>query len=345
MHARLRQWWPVCKVVLAVVILAAVGWHFVRILQDPHLQEVDAEHRPAWQIIQETLWHASPGWLTASALLYLAGLTFYLAFWLLLLRALGQRPVLLPAARAYFVGHLGKYVPGKAWALVLRATLSRPAGVPAGVAALTGVYETLTTMAAGALFAAVVLSWQMAAGSEHQVWLALGLLALAGVPILPGIFNPVVRRLSAPFLKGDAVPLPRLGHRTLLEGLVLGVAGWGVLGLSLWAVLRALRPELAPWAWDVWLRWAAIAALAYVAGFLALVLPGGVGVREAVLQIALKPEVGPLLSVLVPLLLRLLWTVAEVLLAAALWWLAGPAPAPEPAPELRAAPCEEGLPP
>ena len=51
MHARLRHWWPVCKVVLALVILAAVGWHFVRILQDPRLQEVDPEHRPAWQII------------------------------------------------------------------------------------------------------------------------------------------------------------------------------------------------------------------------------------------------------------------------------------------------------
>jgi uncharacterized membrane protein YbhN (UPF0104 family) len=343
MHARLRHWWPVCKVVLALVILAAVGWHFVRILQDPRLQEVDPEHRPAWQIIQETLWHASPGWLAASALLYLLGLCFYLTFWLLLLRALGQRPAPLPAARAYFAGHLGKYVPGKAWALVLRATLSRTAGVPAGVAALTAVYETLTTMAAGALLAAVVLSWQLAAGSEHQVWLALGLLALAGVPILPGIFNPVVRRLSAPFLKSDAV-LPRLGHRTLLEGLGLGVAGWGVLGLSLWAVLRGLRPELAPWAWDVWLRWTAITALAYVAGFLAVVLPGGLGIREGVLSLALEPAVGPLLSVLVPLVLRLLWTVAEVLLAAALWWLAGPAPTPEAAAAPRTAPCEEGLP-
>ena len=40
------------------------------------------------------------------------------------------------------------------------------------------------------------------------VWWALGLLVLAGVPILPGVFNPLVRRLSGRFTAGQ--PLPRL---------------------------------------------------------------------------------------------------------------------------------------
>jgi uncharacterized membrane protein YbhN (UPF0104 family) len=341
MNARLRQWWPVCKLVLALVILAAVGWHFARILQDPQLQEVDPDHRPPLQIFQDTLWHSRPGWLAGSAPLYLGGLCFYLTFWLVLLRALGQRPLPVPAARAYFAGHLAKYVPGKAWALVLRATLSGPAGVPVGVAALTAVYETLTTMAAGALLAAVVLAWQLAAEGQPQFWLALGLLALAGIPILPGIFNPVVRRLSAPFVKSDVGLLPRLGYLTLLKGLGLGVLGWGMLGLSLWAVLQAISPELRPWEWDAWVRWTALAALAYVAGFLAFI-PGGVGVREAVLQEALKHELGPLQSLVAALLLRLVWTVAELLMVLAVWWL--PGPAPRAADELQTAPCNEGLP-
>jgi uncharacterized membrane protein YbhN (UPF0104 family) len=347
MNARLRQWWPVCKVVLALVILAAVGWHFARILQDPRVQELDPEHRPAWQIFQETLRHARPEWLIASALLYLGGLSFFLTFWLLLLRALGQPPRLLPAVRAYFLSHLGKYVPGKAWALLLRATLSPAAGVPVSVGAVSAVYETLTTMAAGALVAAVLLSWQFATAGQHQVWLALGLLAVAGVPILPGIFNPLVRRLAAPFLKGGA--LPRLGHRTLLEGLLIGMAGWSLLGLSLWALLQAVLPEPTPLTVDAWARWTALTALAYVAGFLLLLVPGGLGVREAVLQLSLQREagVGELLSLVVALLLRLVWTVAELLVAAILWRLPVPAPralsvsSQEPAP----APCEEGLPP
>ena len=45
-------------------------------------------------------------------------------FWYRLLRQLGQRPTALAAVRAYYIGHLGKYLPGKACALLLRATLS-----------------------------------------------------------------------------------------------------------------------------------------------------------------------------------------------------------------------------
>src|SRR5207244_6475766 len=87
--------------------------------------------------------------------LYVVGLGFWGAFWLRLLHRVGLRPSAGAAFRAYYVSHLGKYVPGKAWAILMRATLLP--GVRPGVAALTAAYETLTTMAAGALIAAAVI--------------------------------------------------------------------------------------------------------------------------------------------------------------------------------------------
>src|SRR5262249_45290849 len=69
---------------------------------------------------------------------------------------------------------------------------------------------------------------------------ALGLLALAGIPILPGVFNRLVRRAAAPFLKTDARPLPPVRNRTLLGGLGLTACGWMVLGISLWGVLQGI---------------------------------------------------------------------------------------------------------
>ena len=46
------------------------------------------------------------------------GLAFYVVAVPLFqpLGELGQRPPLLMAVRAYYLGHLGKYLPGKAWA-------------------------------------------------------------------------------------------------------------------------------------------------------------------------------------------------------------------------------------
>ena len=37
----------------------------------------------------------------------------------------GQRPGGMATVRAYYIGQLGKYVPGKAWALLLRSVLIR----------------------------------------------------------------------------------------------------------------------------------------------------------------------------------------------------------------------------
>jgi hypothetical protein len=144
MRAWLRRWWPALKVVLAVAILASVGWRLAWDLQDLRLGELELR----------------PGWLAASGLLYVAALGFSGWFWVHLLRVFGQRPALWPAARAYYVSHLGKYVPGKAWALLLRGTMVRGPDVRLGVAILSSFYEVLTTMAAGALVAAALFAWQ-----------------------------------------------------------------------------------------------------------------------------------------------------------------------------------------
>jgi uncharacterized membrane protein YbhN (UPF0104 family) len=327
----LRRWWPVGKVLLTLAILFGVGWQLWRILHDPHLQETDPLHRPALQIFSDTLLHAHPGWLVASGLLYLVGLIFSLTFWVRLLRVLDQRPQLPAMVRAYFMGHLGKYVPGKAWALLMRTTLASGPGVRPAVAAMTAVYETLTTMTAGAILAAMILIGQSiqrwregeTANTTVSIGGALALLALAGIPILPGVFNRLVRRAAAPFLKADAQPLPSVHNWTLLGGLALTAWSWVLLGISLWCVLQAIWPE-AP-RWDVGLLGSCISAIAvaYVAGFVALMTPGGLGVRELILQQLLEPLMGALPSWIAVLLLRLLWTAAEVIMASIVYWLPG----------------------
>jgi uncharacterized membrane protein YbhN (UPF0104 family) len=232
-------------------------------------------------------------------------------------RATGEWLPALPGARGYYISHLGKYAPGKGVALVMRTAAAVEAGVRPGVAVLTGFYETLTTMAAGALVGAALL---VGAGGHDRgtLWRLLGLLALVGVPILPGVFNRVVERLSARVARDGPAP-PRLGFQTLLLGLALTACGWFLLGASLEAVLHSLdlRPE--PWSLSSWLRSTAFVALAWVPGFIAST-PGGLGVREFVLQQFLAPELGAR-AVVVVLLLRLLWTLAELVLAAVLWWL------------------------
>jgi uncharacterized membrane protein YbhN (UPF0104 family) len=98
-------------------------------------------------------------------------------------------------------------------------------------------------------------------------------------------------------------------------------------------VLAAELREPPPWDGAVLLRLTAFLALAYVAGFVIVIVPSGLGVREYFLTLFLVPEVTPLvagdeaegraLAILAVLVLRLVWTAAELVITGVVYWLPG----------------------
>jgi uncharacterized membrane protein YbhN (UPF0104 family) len=312
MRSSWRAWWPWLKAFLAVAVISAVGWQFAKVLREPELWESSLQPQPLWLLL--------------AALLYMLAFTFPWLFWHHLLRVVGSPAPATATARAYFIAHLGKYVPGKMLALVLRAGLMRGAGVSAGVAALTATYETLILMASGALLAVMLFSLQ--ALKTDDLWKALLVLVLVGVPVLPGVCNRLVARATRRFMTDP----PRLSARTLLTGLALTVCAWPLMGLSLGAVVYALVPETQAWDVHSWIRHTAYVALAYIVGFLTIFSPAGLGSRDYVLQrllefelaVTLPTEQARAIAVVVVLVIRLLWTGSEVVLAAAAWFLPAP---------------------
>ena len=145
--------------------------------------------------LEEQNWSPSelrPGWLAISGVAYLAGLLPSSLFWNRLLRLFGQPAHAWGTVRSWYVGSLGKYVPGKAMVIVLRTALLRRDGVGIAVSTATIFYETLTTMAVGAFLAGAILLVTM-----HDNWqlvlLAAGLLVAAGAPTAPPIFKRLAR--------------------------------------------------------------------------------------------------------------------------------------------------------
>jgi glycosyltransferase 2 family protein len=275
-----------------------------------------------WGDLEGHKFHFDIGWLAAAGGFYLLGSLCCGLFWHRTLRALGQDVGLPTALRAFFIGHLGKYVPGKAMVVVLRASLIRGPGVEASLAVVSVFIETLTMMSVGALLAAtIVVVWF----PEQPLWLAasLAMMAVAGLPTLPPVFRRVVRWVTLGRLKPETLQkLDRLGYGTMLLGWALNVLGWTLLGLSYWAALRALGAASgSPWA-SLHLYVASV-ALATVAGFLSFV-PSGAVVREAVLTELMAPQIGGTMAgttaLTAAVLLRLAWLAAELLASAVLWW-------------------------
>ncbi len=302
----------------------------------------------AWHGLDQYEWELRPGWFLLAGGLYLLGLLPAAVFWYRVLHVLGQHPRWGETMRAYYIGHLGKYVPGKAMVVVIRAGLIRSHRVQTGLAAVSVFVETLTMMAVGAFVAAAFLATRALAGpldtpeaagfADQAVALfgkhfllvvAVGLMIVAGLPTVPQVFRRLVRLAGVGRSDPEiADKLQRLGFGTLALGWLLMLVGWGLLGVSFWAILQAIGTENLSLAADLPLYTAAV-SLAMVAGFLSLI-PGGAVVRELVLLELIAPRFGETAAFVSALLLRLAWLLSELVISGILYisggWLRKPPP-------------------
>jgi uncharacterized membrane protein YbhN (UPF0104 family) len=283
----------------------------------------------AWNQVGSAQWNFAPQWLLLAGGVYLLGLLPAGIYWFVCLRRLGQRPGWFSTLRAYYVGGLGKYVPGKAMVIILRTGMIRGPGVHTAVAAASVFLETLTMMCVGAFLGAIFLAGQAWAGKTHPFLLAVAvaLIPAALVPTLPPVFRLglgiVLRRLPVGTSENPETRLRSLRMNTLAVGWLLMAALWFLWGASFLAVLKATQQVEIRWGQDLWPATASV-ALATVAGFAVLIVPGGIGVREAALAEIMVPLLAErtthpeLLAVVSAALLRLVWVLAELAVSAIL---------------------------
>ena len=131
-----------------LAFLAAVIWGAYRTLA----AAIGSLHEQNWQPSQLRL-----GWAVAAGIIYLVSQFPCAWFWHGVLIGLGQQVSLPRAARAFYIGHLGKYLPGKALVVIMRAMLVSELHVKRSLAIVAVFYETFTTMACGAVLSAIIL--------------------------------------------------------------------------------------------------------------------------------------------------------------------------------------------
>lgn len=303
--------------------------------------------RQAWYLwnqddVQRVEWHA--GWLALAGVVYAAGWLPSLWFWRQLLHAFGGDVRYADAARAFYCGHLGKYIPGKATVLVIRAGLIKDRGSRPGAAALAAVYETLLVMATGAAIAVALspllltkqllaalpdspllqsftkLLQQMTDQTPYLPAIVTIIAAVCGLPVLARMLSLIATKLTPADLKAAGLQV-RVDTRLVAVGACCFVIGWATHGLSLGMTLRGVSPG--PFDLADWPVWTAGISLATVSGFVVLFAPGGIGVREGILIGVLgnQPGIGPQQAVAAALLLRLVWLITEIVVAAALYYM------------------------
>jgi len=318
----------VIKWSLTAAVVVLVGWQAWQLWHQDDIQRVE------WNL----------GWLALAGVVYVVAWLPSLWFWRRLLHAFGGRVRYADAARAFYCGHLGKYVPGKATVLVIRAGLIKDRGSRPGAAALAATYETLLMVAVGAAVAValspLLLTEELIARFPSIPYLdgAIGLLqqtndrapylpaavvlviVLCGMPLTSRVLSSISTRLTPQDLRAAGLEV-RIGTRLLIAGTVAFLICWAMQGLCLGLVLRGVSPG--PFDLADWPVWTAGIALATVSGFVVLFAPGGIGVREGLLIGVLEnqPGVGAQQAVAAALLLRLVFLAAEITVSATLYYM------------------------
>lgn len=256
-----------------------------------------------WDRVSAALRDANP-WALGGALVLSAGSMQALAvLWHRCLAALGVRARVGEVSSWYFVGELGKYIPGGVWQVVGRSELAYRRHQINRSTSYASTLLAYGAMTLGAVFVCALASPWFATGTSGTAW---AWLLLPGVVVVPVVIHPrvvgaavgVVARLS----RRDLQVTP-LSWRTMAALLAWSLPAWVLLGGASAALAAGLGSD------GNEVRIAVAAVAAWLIGFLAVPVPAGAGVREVVFAVFSGLAAGP--AVAVALLARALLIVVD----------------------------------
>jgi uncharacterized membrane protein YbhN (UPF0104 family) len=259
-----------------------------------------------WSDVVHVIGSESVVSLAGSTALAMAGTWCSFLSWRALLIDLGGEVPLVGAMRIFFVGQLGKYVPGKVWPVVAQVRLGRRYEVPGRISAAAAAIVTLLTFGVGLLVTAMTLP-ALGGDALQRYWWALLALPFAVVLLLPPVLNRLLARILA-LLRREPMPQPLtlLGtSRAVGWALVM----WLLYGVHLVVLLTGAGQPLTP---ELVVRATGAFAASWAIGFLLAFAPAGLGVREIGLVGLLGATVAQPLAVAVTLISRLMLTVADL---------------------------------
>ena len=258
----------------------------------------------------EALARLSPGTVVAALLAVLGALLLNMLSWRSAMSAVGAHLPLVAAARVFFLSQLGKYVPGSVWPVVAQMELTKESGVPRARGALGAIISMAVGVVTSTTVAAALLILPRPDVRERYGWMVAAV-AVGSIALVPA----VLRRLL-----GVVVRLTKRGPvDTSVHGAALIRSGawslgmWALLGVQAWLIAQDLGGDQAP---GVLISTGAF-ALAWAAGFLFVITPAGLGVREAALTLALSGYLPTSDALALALVSRVVMTVGDGLAAGA----------------------------
>ncbi|WP_431894054.1 lysylphosphatidylglycerol synthase transmembrane domain-containing protein [Nonomuraea sp. bgisy101] len=222
--------------------------------------------------------------------------------WRTLLADLGSPLRLRPAAKVFFVGQLGKYIPGAVWPMLAQMEMGKDLGVPRSRSAAAFFLMMPIQLATGLLVTMVTLGW------DRFGW-ALLLIPVLAVLLEPKVINSLIG-FGLRRLKREPLERP-LTRRGMLTALAWAVLGWCAYGAHLYLLASDMGAS------GGLLYSVGAFALTWCLGIMTFVVPAGAGVREAAMVVVMSPVLDRGSAIALALCSRIVIILGDLICAAA----------------------------
>lgn len=269
-------------------------------------------------------WHPpAPAFATAAVVVLFGSYLWLYAISLALLRRLGYKLTFGSGLRPFFYSLLGRYIPGRFAVVVGKAYFYQKRRIPTLTAAFAPTYENVLAAVGGAAFAVAA----SAAVFPGQLgWGQLFAAAAAAIILVIGIQPALVKRAVAwagTALKAKIQEAPTLATKHAAV-LACAYAVYCVLFAAFFAfAARAFTPLSA----GECVRVGAACGVAAVLGYVVVLTPSGLGVREGLLLLLVRPYIPHAEAAFLAVASRAVTLAAELLLAGAAAGLGNDRPA------------------
>lgn len=265
----------------------------------------------------------NPFWLLLSCVILIVYRTLRIFPWLTLYQNTTSKPVSFLSSWTLFqLSELGKYLPGKVGQFVGIAALCRSLDIARMKAIASTLLQLAFQCVLGILIGVPVLLSPEAREFWQNILINLlhnsfrSIIFFAAIIGLGTIFFVLLRkRLSSQKVHFQKIMRTIFSFKKLFRLVVIYILLWACVGIGFFLFVKSIYPiqmvqlpailGIYPFAWSI--------------GFLSLITPGGLGVREGILSLFLTTFLPSVTATLIALLSRLWIINTEVILAAIAW--------------------------
>lgn len=230
----------------------------------------------------------------------------------LIIRGLGGNLSKPQVWHAFFIGQVAKYLPGSVWSLPSRGFLYNQRGLQPQRSIEVVIWETGLAVVAATTVGLLAVPLLIDSIYLPLIALEIGGFSLAFLTASATLRQPRFKQWlqeHMPLTKPLLSIFPYLPNTVMLQALGVYIVQWVFMGLAFMGIVLALGADLTrveiietiglfPGVWAV--------------GLLILITPGGIGIREALITVALGTIVSDPLPLYAAVIARLCWTISEV---------------------------------